>query len=38
MKKKRELPLLVGTMAHNKKIKYDWLKNLSMDFAGAASS
>ena len=38
MKKKRELPLLLETMNHYKKSKYNWLNNMSINFNGAASS
>lgn len=38
MKKKRELPLLLETMNRFKKLKYNWLNNMSINFNGAASS
>lgn len=38
MKKKRELPLILETMARYKESKYEWLENMSLDFIGAATS
>jgi len=38
MKKKRELPLLLETMARYKESKYKWLNNNTLDFIGAATS
>ena len=38
MKKKRELPLLLETMASYPRTKYTWLENVFFDFIGAATT